>query len=271
MVAVVLVETDAGITGVGEAGLQRRWKAIVGRPNTCVSGSSGRTRWPIEHLWQRMFRGGFYPADRLIGSVMSAVDIALWDIKGQALGVPVYELLGGRCRDHVECFFQPGYLTSVVEHPTARGAAEGNLNIDEAEVRATTQRFLRRAFGTSDSLPMPWSVSSSQRRPWAAIRQLRAIRESAGDRLELMVDLHTRLSPPRRSGSAANAKHCGCSSWRIRSAPNMPRVIDIFASIPMCLWLQVQWSTKWEFRAAIEEELVDYVRADVCICGGISR
>ncbi len=59
----------------------------------------------IEYLWQRMYRGGFYPGDRLIGSTIAGIDIALWDIKGQALGVPVYELLGGRSRDYVECFF----------------------------------------------------------------------------------------------------------------------------------------------------------------------
>ena len=64
----------------------------------------GQDPFRIEHLWQVMFRGGFFPAQRVLSSAMSAIDIALWDIKGKALGVPVYELLGGRVRDRVVCY-----------------------------------------------------------------------------------------------------------------------------------------------------------------------
>ncbi len=97
----ILVETDEGFTGLGEAGLQRRWKGIQGVLEHFKRWMIGQDPMRIEHLWQRMFRGGFYPGDRLVGSAISGVDIALWDIKGQVLGVPIYELLGGRYRDHV--------------------------------------------------------------------------------------------------------------------------------------------------------------------------
>ena len=111
------IETDAGITGWGEASLEGHASTQVAAVHQQRPILLGENPLRIEHLWQRMWRGGFYPADRLIGSVVSGIDIALWDIKGQALGVPVYEILGGRCRDHVACFSQPGYLTSAVEHP----------------------------------------------------------------------------------------------------------------------------------------------------------
>jgi galactonate dehydratase len=101
---VVTVHTSDGVIGVGEAGLQRRWLAIAGAVEHMKRWLVGEDPARIEYLWQRMARGGFYPADRLIGSAIAGIDIALWDIKGQVLGVPVYELLGGRCRDHVEAF-----------------------------------------------------------------------------------------------------------------------------------------------------------------------
>ncbi len=78
----ILVETDAGLTGLGEAGLQRRWKAIGGAVEHLREWLIGEDPMRIEHLWQKMFRGGFYPGDRLIGSVIAGIDIALWDIKG---------------------------------------------------------------------------------------------------------------------------------------------------------------------------------------------
>jgi len=269
----LLVHTDDGIIGVGEAGLQRRWKAVVGAVEHLKRWLIGEDPMRIEHLWQRMFRGGFYPADRLIGSALSAIDIALWDIKGQALGVPVYELLGGRCRDRVECFFQPGYLTSVVEHPQSNGVAEGNLHFDETEAKAAARRFVAEGYRYFRVSPNAVAgVFKPTEASALALRQLRAVREAVGDQLELMVDLHTRLSPaeavwfcraceplrmfvvedPIRSEHIAGYRH-------IRSHTNVP------------LAAGEQWVTRWEFRTVIEEELVDFVRPDVCICGGITE
>ena len=107
---IVTVHTEEGLVGVGEAGLQRRWQAIEGAVEHMKQWLIGQDAQRIEYLWQRMWRGGFYPATRLIGSAISGIDIALWDIQGKALGVPVYQLLGGRCRDYVEVFPNPGYL-----------------------------------------------------------------------------------------------------------------------------------------------------------------
>lgn len=80
----IVVETDKGIVGVGEAGLQRRWQAIAGAVEHVKQWLIGEDPMRIEHLWQQMFRGGFYPGDRLIGSAIAGIDVALWDIKGPA-------------------------------------------------------------------------------------------------------------------------------------------------------------------------------------------
>ena len=100
----VVVDTDEGIYGVGESGLTGREEAVIGGISHFKELLVGEDPFRIEHIWQVMFRGGFFPAQRVLSSAMSAIDIALWDIKGKALGVPVYELLGGRVRDKVVCY-----------------------------------------------------------------------------------------------------------------------------------------------------------------------
>jgi len=270
---IILVETDEGLTGVGEAGLQRRWKAIEGAVEHMKRWLIGQDPMRIEHIWQQMFRGGFYPADRVIGSALSGIDIALWDIKGQALGVPVYELLGGRCRDWVECFFQPGYLTSVVEHPRENDMAEGDLQIDIKEAVASAQRYVDEGYRYYRVSPNAQSgLFKSQEAARLTIEQLRAVREAVGDRLELMVDLHARLSPPEAVWFCRQ-----CEPLRafviedpIRSE-HLSGYRHIRQSTSVPLAAGEQWANKWDFRQAIEEELIDFARVELCIAGGLTE
>src|SRR5215831_9129410 len=109
---IVAVETDQGITGVGEGGSK---DAI----EQCAAMIIGENPFSTDRLWQMMFRGYFYPAGREKLDALGALDLALWDIKGKALGVPVYDLLGGLSRDHVEC-----YSTSFPSQGTLRDTAQ---------------------------------------------------------------------------------------------------------------------------------------------------
>ena len=100
----VKVETDAGIYGVGEGGVTWRELAAAACVDHLKPLLIGENPGRIEHLWQLMFRSGFFPAGRIACSALSAIDIALWDIRGKALGVPVYDLLGGLVRSKVVCY-----------------------------------------------------------------------------------------------------------------------------------------------------------------------
>src|SRR5229473_3856639 len=88
---IVTVETDAGITGIGEGGSRDTVQE-------CAEMVIGEDPSRIDQCWQLMFRGRFYPAGREKLHAMGAIDMALWDIKGKALGVPVHQLLGGPSR-----------------------------------------------------------------------------------------------------------------------------------------------------------------------------
>jgi L-alanine-DL-glutamate epimerase-like enolase superfamily enzyme len=100
----VVVDTYEGLYSVGEAGLTGRELAVTETIEHFEPILLEKDPFRTEHLWQLLFRGGFFPARHAVSAAISAVDIALWDIKGKALGVPVYELLGGRARDRVVCY-----------------------------------------------------------------------------------------------------------------------------------------------------------------------
>lgn len=269
----VIVETDAGFTGVGEAGLQRRWEAIDGAIQHLKEWLIGEEANRIEHLWQRMFRGGFYPADRLIGSALAAIDIALWDIKGQALAAPIYELFGGRCRDYVQCFTTPLYGVADA-NPDAGDLLKA---MDDDAAPHETAKLARLCVENGHKyfrigLPKLGNRLDSRAGIRKLVAQLHAVRDAVGDKLELMVDLHTRLNPDEAVWFCREVEPLQMFVVEdpIRSE-HMHGYRHLRQSTRVPLAAGEQWANKWEFRQAIEEELIDYARIDICIAGGLSE
>ena len=269
---IITVHTDDGLVGVGEAGLQRRWQAIEGAVEHMKRWLIGQDPHRIEYLWQRMWRGGFYPATRLIGSAISGIDIALWDIKGKALGAPVYQLLGGRCRDYVEVFTNPGSLSE--SHEMDAGDLLGcvaRADLDATvELAQRMQQAGRKYFRLG--LPAPDEFYDTRRAVRLLVRQLQAVRESAGDNLELMVDLHTRLAPEEAVWFCREVEPLNMFAVEdpIRSEhPHGYGRIRSQTTVPIAAG--EQWVARWEFREPVENEWIDYARADICITGGISE
>jgi galactonate dehydratase len=269
----VVVDTDEGLCGVGEAGLQRRWQAVAGAVQHLEQWLVGQDPFRIEHLWQRMFRGGFYPGDRLIGSAIAAIDIALWDLKAQALGVPVYELLGGRCREHVEVFTAPDFLPPEALREMAevrRRLAESADPQATAELARCCAAHGHRYFRLGP--PVRGHLFEARQAARQLVAQLRAVRAAVGDRLELMVDLHTRLSPEEAVWFCQEVEGLGLLVVEdpLRSEhPSGYRQVRQRTRVPLAAG--EQWAGKWEFRQAIEEEWIDYARIDLCIAGGLSE
>jgi L-alanine-DL-glutamate epimerase-like enolase superfamily enzyme len=126
----VVVDTYEGLYSVGEAGLTGRELAVTETIEHFEPILLEKDTFRTEHLWQLLFRGGFFPARHAVSAAISAVDIALWDIKGKALGVPVYELLGGRARDRVVCYphnAEAGTDTSALVESCLQTTEEGWL------------------------------------------------------------------------------------------------------------------------------------------------
>jgi galactonate dehydratase len=253
----VKVETDEGIYGVGEGGNVLRAPALAEVVRSYAEQIVGADPSRIEHLWQMMYRGGFFPGGVVQSCALSAVDMALWDIKGKALGVPVYELLGGRTRDRVVCYPHNGET--------------GDIDKLIASCRQTTEagwKFVR--WGLGD--PAGGDVFEPTRAVKHGIESVAAVREALGDEIEILVDVHTRLDPP------ASIEFCqGVEQYRpffvedpLRSEnPSSLRLLRGRTSTPIAIG--EQFTSKWEFRQAIEEDLMDYCRMDVGVVGGLTE
>lgn len=252
----VAVDTDEGVWGIGEAGLTGREPAVEATVQQLAAQLVGADPFRIEHLWQTMFRGGFFPAQRILSSAISAIDIALWDIKGKALGVPIYELLGGRVRDKVVCY------------PHNQGHARELEPLVQSclATQAEGWKFVR--WG----LPQDGDILEPRPSVRAAIAQLEAVRAALGDEIEICFDVHTRLDLPDALWLCQEAERfrpffiedpLRCEN------PDSFKTLRPRTSAPLAAG--EQFSSKWEFRPLVEEEWIDYARIDLCIVGGFTE
>ncbi len=101
---IIKVETDQGLVGWGESGLSGRERAVMGAIDHFREFLIGKDPMQTGRIWQELYRSQYFEGGRVLLAAQSAIDIALYDIKGKALGVPVYELLGGKHRDVIPCF-----------------------------------------------------------------------------------------------------------------------------------------------------------------------
>ena len=250
----VKIETDEGIYGVGEFGITWKEQAGVGAIRHMASDLIGRDPLNIEYIWQILFRGDFFPGGRIHMAAISAIDIALWDIKGKALDQPVHMLLGGRLRDRVVCYTGIGGGTP---EETARSA--------EARV-AEGWKYLRMSVLDRDGILEPATAVRD------SVAHFAATREAVGPDIEICIDVHTRLDPPDtiRLGRKLEPYDPFFIEDPLRCEnPQTYRLVRNHVNCPLAVG--EHYATKWEFRQLIEEELADYVRIDLCIVGGLTE
>lgn len=252
----VVVDTDEGLYGVGEAGITGRELAVIGAIEHFKPLLIGQDPARIEHIWQLLFRGGFFPAQRILTAAISAIDIALWDIKGKALGVPIYELLGGRVRDKVVCY------PHNVGHPMEVGPLVESC----LQTKAEGWKFVR--WG----LPNDGEILEPRPAVRMAIKQFQAVREAVGDEIEMTFDVHTRLDLPDTLWLCQEVEPFRPFFIEdpLRSEnPDSFKTLRPRTTVPLAAG--EQFSSKWEFRQLIEEEWIDYARVDLCIVGGLTE
>lgn len=251
----VVVETDEGIYGLGESGLTSREYAVQGMINDLKSLLIGQDPFRIEHHWQTMWRSGFHPSGQVLSSAIAAIDLALYDIKGKALGVPVYDLLGGRTRDKVLTYCHIGGATPQDTLAMAR------------EKVADGWRALRWEPTYGDDMIMKgrWAVDK-------AIEEFRLLRSELGPEIELAFDAHTKLTPTEAAYFSKAVEDCRPLFIEDPLRSEYPEGYSTLrgqTAAPLAAGEQL--ANKWMFRPLIEGDLVDYARIDVCIAGGLTE
>lgn len=259
---IVRVDTDAGHYGLGEVGIRNWGRAISEAVDHLSELLLGADPWETERLWQEMFRSGFFPADKVYCCAISAIDIALWDIKGKSVDLPVYKLLGGPVRKKVICY------------PHTQGRTIEELVSNCKRVVDKGWKFVRWGQPETDGFFESEGVSILEptKSMRIAVEQMAAVRNAVGPDIQICLDVHTRLDPahvvqmckdleefkpffiedPIRSENPGSYKN-------LRRQVNLPLAVG------------EQWASKWSFREVIEEDLIDYARIDLCIVGGITE
>ncbi len=253
----VFIETDDGVTGVGEATVHFFPQAVAGMLDDLKPYLIGEDPCRIEHLWQSCFRTLFMRGGPVTGAAIAGIDMALWDIKGKSLGVPVYELLGGLARTRVRLY---GHVTGDTAEEIAENARE------RASRGITAIRF--RGFHAYDRE----EVHDHQTAVDQQVEFTAAIREAVGEGVDILIECHGRYDP----------------EWVIQLADRVREYRPFFIEDPIrhenpAAMAQVRDKTalplaageryhnKWDFRELIEGSYVNYIRPDICHCAGITE
>ncbi len=253
----VKVETSGGVHGWGESGLSGREKAVVGAIEHYREFLIGRDAYQIGRIWQELYRSQYFEGGRVLQAAISAIDIALHDIKGKALGVPVYELLGGKQRDRIPTFASTG------------DEAEGDAAIARAkELHAQgwkAIRFFPHGQSSRDIFEPRESIG-------VTAAMVNKAREELGDEVVLGIDYHHRLSVAE-AASFCNKLGKGVLDFLeepIRDeTPEAYESLRTMTDIPFAIG--EEFASKWQFVPYIERGIHQFNRIDVCNVGGLTE
>ena len=252
---VVLVDTDAGITGIGEGGGS---KDLL---EQCAGRLIGRDPQYIEKLWQDMSRAFFYPPGREKMDALGALDLALWDIKGKVLNQPVHTILGGMARNYCECYNTAGIVPGVEPGMSVKQRAQFTI--------AAGYRAFR--MGAADA-PINTTFNAHERIKQMA-RDCAEAREGVGPNGDWCVDFHQRfdLSDAIR----------GCDLIRdfapyfvedpVRTEAFQEDLPILRRKVDVPLAAGEEWGNRWDFNKLVEDHDLDYVRVTLPNVGGITE
>ncbi|GAU75969.1 mandelate racemase/muconate lactonizing enzyme family protein [Fusibacter sp. 3D3] len=255
----VKVHTDQGIHGVGEAGAWGFLDATVGALKKMEDYLIGKDPFQIEHHWNYLYRSMYFRGS-VIMSAIAAVDIALWDIKGKALGVPVYDLLGGKCRDKVRSY-------EAVFEFTAEAMAKRCIELKEKGFTAA------RLMITSDiSKPIvDREMDIFVNKVESYINKVKACREAVGDKFDLVLECHRSMNPNEAITFAR-----GVEKYHplFLEDPIPPDNMDVMYEVASKTVIPVATGERFiniqEFEMLLQRKAARYVRPDVCALGGLT-
>ena len=273
----VKIVTDEGIYGIGDGTVNGREKAVVAYLEHISPTLIGKDPMRLEDIWQYLYRGAYWRRGPITMAAISAIDMALWDIKGKAANMPVYQLLGGASRERVMIYQHVGGLTieETVEGVLAR--KEEGLQAIRAQIAIPG---LPPIYGTGPSVdqskgmiqPLPHEEVWSTSKYLPLIPKLfERLRDAVGWDTHLLHDVHHRLTPIEAARLGKDLEPYRLF-WLEDPVPAELqegfRVIRQHTTTPIALG--EIFNSIWDCQQLISEQLIDYVRVTSVHAGGIT-
>lgn len=251
----VKVLTDEHLQGIGEAYRVGPDTAVVKVVEYFKEWLVGEDPTRIEHLWRVMYNGSRFPGGSIVNAAISGIELALWDVKGKAHGVPVYQLLGGRCRDRIRVYRGIGGSTPQAAADDARAAVE------------------RHGFTAVKMQPLPPDTS---RNSWGRVlresaARVEAVRRAVGEDVDVCLDPHAQIFEPVRARELADAVRPFRPMFveePIRPE-NIPAMGELRRKVHVPIATGEMLYTKYEFQQVIQHGAADILQPDLLLCGGL--
>ena len=250
--------TDTDIVGLGEPVLEGHCNAVEAIINEYADYLIGKDPMQIEHHVQALYRGGFYRGGPIMLSAISGIEQAMWDIKGKYYNCPVWELLGGKCRDKIRMY----------THIKTAGAA-GEFPIEDM-LKIADQRLSDGYTALKYSIIPPIKAIENPANTRKHVERFAKVREHIGDGIDLAIDFHGRVSPAMAVRLCEELKPY---MPMFIEEPCLPENVDCMVNIARSTSIPIAAGErlfgKYAYRELIEKQAVSVIQPDICHVGGI--
>lgn len=247
----VKVSTDEGIDGWGEMISGTKTETVVAGAKEIGANLIGRDPFEIERLWQELYKS-FFRGGPINGTIVSGLEMALWDIKGKYFGVPVYELLGGKARDRIKVY---SWIGGDRPDDVAKSAVERrNMGFDAVKMNATAELHYIDSFCKIQEV----------------VERVASIREVCGYDFGIAVDFHGRVHKPMAKVLARELEPYKLMFLEEVVLPeNHESFREVANQVSTPLATGERLITRWQYKDLFKEGVVDIVQPDVALVGGI--
>jgi len=250
----IRIYCEDGTVGIGEGGVhgwQRPTKTMV---DTMAEYLKGKNPNYIEHHYQWLYRSSHFMGSVVQGA-LSAIDIALWDIKGKRLGVPIYDLMGGKTRDKVRCYMHVGGDTKDDLVASAVAAAKDGF---------TAVRFT--PFSSDYYLHKSYTEWADE-----AVDRVGAVKEAVGGDVDICVEIHRQMAPAESIWLGRRLEQFNPFFYEDPMLPDSPaRMGEVADACNIPIATGERFTTIFEYEQLLEANAASYIRPDLCLCGGLS-